>query len=394
MKTFRYAFSESNQIFDIDEVTDVIRQNHSFRCIGCGREMIARLGERNDHCFAHKQKVDCNGETYLHNLTKNALKAKFDDESKSFPIELYRDIECSEYGTCCFAKPYCGKARQPFHFNLKAPNTYNKCDVEKDIYVERDEDGNVKVFFEKGENRTHFIADLLLYNSDHPNRPPVLIEIWNTHKNDEKKETSGLKIIEIRIFNENNVKALMNSPIKENTYVERVKKEEKDYTATFTEFNPPLKSKKTLGLVYISRFILYQSGKIFVLSINCDKRHKKTKKNSIAELNIESFFIDPRSIGQSFLKRKGITIKDCCSCKYYHSTNSILYSVDYCALHKKFNTPEFPMTDEALTCQYFREDAHKVKIPQDYEEKSIVEEVKERREINDIFQNELGMGDL
>ena len=75
------------------------------------------------------------------------------------------------------------------------------------------------------------------------------------------------------------------------------------------------------------------------------------------------------------MKRKGITIKNCCFCKYYRSTN--LYSVDSCALHKKYNTPEFPLTDEALTCQYFREDADYIKMSQDYEEKYIVEEVKE-----------------
>ena len=51
--------------------------------------------------------------------------------------------------------------------------------------------------------------------------------------------------------------------------------------------------------------------------------------------------------------------------------------MDYCALHKKFNTPEFPMIDEALTCQYFREKADNKEMSQDYEEKYIVEEVKE-----------------
>ena len=58
-----------------------------FHCISCGREMIAKLGEKRTKHFAHKINVQtCDPNKYLHELTKLVLLQKF--QTEDFKIKL------------------------------------------------------------------------------------------------------------------------------------------------------------------------------------------------------------------------------------------------------------------------------------------------------------------
>ena len=54
-------------------------EGHTYHCIGCGAEMIVRLGEVRNWHFAHRgDEIHCGKETYLHLVAKRLIKEKFE----------------------------------------------------------------------------------------------------------------------------------------------------------------------------------------------------------------------------------------------------------------------------------------------------------------------------
>lgn len=94
---YKYAKDHNQKIVEISTINKHDRNNSQYYCISCGKELIARLGEKNQHHFAHKSNADnisCNNETYLHNLAKIKIKEKF-DHSNTLIIKLNKNIICS-----------------------------------------------------------------------------------------------------------------------------------------------------------------------------------------------------------------------------------------------------------------------------------------------------------
>ena len=56
---YHFALDEHNRTIDIKQAYIERNEGHSFRCIGCGAEMIARLGVVRNWHFAHKKEEDC-----------------------------------------------------------------------------------------------------------------------------------------------------------------------------------------------------------------------------------------------------------------------------------------------------------------------------------------------
>ena len=50
---YPYAFDEDNNLVFIGDVVKEHRYDHVYHCPNCGGEMLPRLGEHNEHCFAH-----------------------------------------------------------------------------------------------------------------------------------------------------------------------------------------------------------------------------------------------------------------------------------------------------------------------------------------------------
>ena len=42
---YHYAYDESKQVININDVSSIERSKHSYYCVGCGAEMIPRLGK-------------------------------------------------------------------------------------------------------------------------------------------------------------------------------------------------------------------------------------------------------------------------------------------------------------------------------------------------------------
>lgn len=248
--TYHYAYNETHAIVDINDVTPENRTRYRFCCIACGAEMIAKLGNKNAHHFAHKGNESCNTETYLHKLAKKILKKKF-DESHVFEIEYNRKVTCSECTSCPFYNEEICFEMIPEKFNLK--EFY-------DICIEEQKIGNYR-------------ADLLLKNKVN-NTAPILIEINVTHKSTNEKLNSNFKIIEISIQTDDDIRELMAHSISESTRIIFNKNFKRNSNKSI-----PLEKKR------VFRFYLFKSGKTFVSNIEDMPYCNEEKKNQKPFLN-------------------------------------------------------------------------------------------------------------
>ena len=331
---YHYAYNELNELVAIENVDEAYRDAHTFYCISCGAEMIAKLGKVNAHHFAHKMEQDsCGSETYLHKLAKLVLKKKFYSPGP-FEITYNRHLVCAKSTECPFYVDAECQGAVPETFNLK--EFYDTCTEEQEV------DG--------------FIADLLLTDSSGKYKQPVLLEIVVTHKSTKEKRTSGHKIVEIKVKEEADVTALAESAIS-------------DSVAEFIGFAKESKQKVALENRCIQRFFLYRNGAAYVSNmddfISCKDVHTKLQKHSTLELNIDSFYlaeISPYEYGYVKAMDLGFSIKNCMFCKYHRNGYEVGLGMNpiFCCLYKKYGTPENPKPTEAMLCSYYKEDRQRI----------------------------------
>ena len=177
LNRFRYALC-NEQIMCIDNVTKEIRKSSTFTCIGCGREMSAALGDVREHYYRHKNSESCSHETYLHNLAKKRIKDLFDSQD-SFLIHYKAKNSCDLFGVCKLHR-----CQSSFWQIIDLKEFFDTCELEK-------VSGN-------------FRPDVLLTHSEFPNRR-LFIEIHVNNPCSPEKLGSGIKIIEIDVFNEDTI---------------------------------------------------------------------------------------------------------------------------------------------------------------------------------------------
>ena len=186
----KYAkvYDKDGNIVDISKVTPENKQAEYYS-IGTRTPMIAALGEKNQHYFRAKRGYVLNGETELHEYAKKMLKHRFDNEENFF-IELFQSEQCSKRGTCIFYD--------------HSDEEYYGCG-QIGVHVEKID---LKKYYDTATLEGcygGFKADVLLTSSDHPNREPVFLEVAVTHKCEEEKINSKIRIIELVVKQEGDV---------------------------------------------------------------------------------------------------------------------------------------------------------------------------------------------
>lgn len=354
----------------ISDISPETKNAHKYYCIGCGKELIARVGKERAGHFAHKKSSDeenCNKETYLHKLGKLMLKEKFCDKTKAFSIQLCDYQKCSESEKCIFHDKTCCVTKQKVLQNeIDLRKYYNSIVVETPIYV-KNEGIEIKVSFESFEGATKLIPDLLIYDSSKDNlKDAILLEVCYSHKCEQQKIDSGLRIIEIYVRNEEYIEELMDAPfVQEDEDIYIWDRRKKPNTLCYN-FKTQEKSSSPLNVRGIDRFIYFKKGTCYVPQlheiITCDMRNEKINPHSYIELNLSStdYLGAPNTfhVGLVYLKKKGLDIKNCLLCKYYigYDKLSLVQDTPFCSLSKRFHTDRFPTQDKAKECQYYFED--------------------------------------
>ncbi len=326
---YKHAYNENGNLVCIESISKEDCKSHNYICVGCGNPLLPRaIGSkyRRAH-FYHKEEVVCSGETYLHKLAKRVIKNKFETES-AFYVEYEVLRECNDT-ECVYRNPRCTEER--FQHRVDLRKYYDTCTEETPI--------------------NGYVADLLLTNSKNPELEPTLIEVCVSHPCDENKKESGLRIIEIKIKNEQDIFFLKkNDVFRELLYA--IKKERKIYLYSFKrELRVPLQVK-------IQRYVFCPNHNSFgkLTEINCNHAHYRVQTNSLLELNIvnkqDRWQWNLSDVLQWMSTHKGL--RRCNLCKFYYATMYEDHAI--CRLSKKYGKPANPEMNEAERCSSYRND--------------------------------------
>ncbi|MBR3495819.1 MAG: hypothetical protein IKH37_03700 [Prevotella sp.] len=325
MKQIKYSYclNENNELVHISSVTVDNRHSHTFHCIECGQELIAKIGKIKVPHFAHGVDTACNGESYLHKLAKRRILEKF-MSADNFSLNFVRDIPCKNADNCTFYKDYtCVSRGELIKFDLKA--VYDTCQEEVRL----------------GE----FQPDLLLTNSAKPDREPIFIEVYKTHKSDQRKLDSKYRIIETkRLENEADI-----DDIVRRGFIESVNCELYNFHPKFPPTTPPIKDMEYEHRY--TRFILNKNDTVTVKFVTCEDLNKRFDPEAVRELNIDEYFYQPNQLdsdlcwkGLVYLMKKGLTLRNCFLCKYYKYYKFKEYSI--CRLKPYLR----PKQETAISC--------------------------------------------
>lgn len=177
-----YAYNDKGELVHLCIDKEPI-QRGKYKCLACEHDVYPVEGEKKKRDWHFRHAVanpECNTESYLHQLAKRIIKEKFDN-SDTFYISYQVKEVCPYYEKCKEHFDYCERTKLET-FNLK--EKYDTCIPEK-------KDSHLK-----------YLPDLKISSKDYPKRKPLFIEVAYTHDCTEDKIKSGVKIVEIKIFEE------------------------------------------------------------------------------------------------------------------------------------------------------------------------------------------------
>lgn len=299
---YGYAFNEDKEPVNIEDITVEERKAHKFFCIHCGDEMVASL--KNDYRkkhFRHKNKLQCDFDHYLHDLSELLFKEAYDSAEK-FSLCYNADVECSNT-SCNYKSADCIKRNQSMVINLK--EWYQNCELEKNI---------------TGKDGNEYRADILL-SSNKPNIPPLLIEIFVTHECTDQKKMSGLWIVEQKIHSEEEIRSLCES---RKIYVDD----------NVSLYNIDLRKKQQLESFYY-RYIYNEKDGSSISKISCTTPKGEMDKNSTLEINIigANQYRSASKIEKNINIRYHLEKRSCDNCAYYVNNidfESTTPEIQYC----------------------------------------------------------------
>lgn len=187
------ALDENNDLVFINDVIRESRHEHSFRCPQCGHPMRPLQGEHNTWCFAHSENQKCGKESFIHASAKIILVRRFNERKVPFMVGFSSSQSCKLKDTC--------KEAGDCHYQI--PPKYEEYNLQ-DSY---DLPAEVEVNILEPDGETWFRPDVLLRSSN-PQRDDIYIEVYHKSKSKEAKYKSGHQIIEIRVRDMNELKAL------------------------------------------------------------------------------------------------------------------------------------------------------------------------------------------
>lgn len=331
---YSYSLDKESNLIHVKEAV----KGNEYRCPCCGEAMIPRQGKLRKWHFAHKANLEnCSYETYLHKIAKRRIRDFF-NASPHFYIKFRGEATCvvqdcplGREKTKCTWDKY-------DEFDLK--NYYDKCDEEVTI--------------------DNFRADLLVTNSER-NIPPILIEIFVSHKSTEEKINSKHRIIEVQILSEDDIERIVsNITIEESEPIDNQwRKNVKRNIISFYNFKRQTSEElpDEEHQQYKFRFWMNHNERFDYDRIEDYSCAGKCLSPNPPEIAAAKFLVESSDfigwdIGFYFLSKSGLNIKLCPMCEYNKWNNFVGRSL--CALYKTKGTEQYPRWSNAKSCKYFR----------------------------------------
>ena len=357
LQFYSYALNKDR---DLIHINDAIKGN-AYYCPCCGAPMIIKQGEIKRKHFAHKANIEnCSYESYLHKLAKIKIQECFYQNS-NFNITFNQECICDSEICSIHRYPRCNWSVEKT-FDLK--KYYNSCEQEFSI--------------------KDFVADLLISHSTNK-YPPILIEIYVSHKCTEQKINSGLRIIEIHIESEDDIEKIISSGSITESYGEYLPRHSYPKNdITFYNFkiekikNPPIEYQ-----IPKFRFWVDKKGK-FHFDDTSDYSKLERCLSPIKQEITESIFSIESSCKIDWdwafekLRKTGLNLKYCKMCHFYRYND---YACTFiCILYKKTNR-KYPRMHDAKNCPNFK---YSIYNPSDYNDSDITYTARINGKIVDI----------
>ncbi len=314
-----YALN-SNECLTHISMADSSNEQKYF-CPYCHKEMITKKGDIRQWHFAHKSD-NCSYDNYLHSIAEIMIMNWF-NQKEQILLLLKNYEKCDKYDHCDFRnKTNCKRSRRE-QFNLK--DYYSKC-IKEHKYK-------------------NFIADLYCENDKNPNSP-IFIEIFVTHECSEEKKNSGIRIIELVIQSEEDIKRIIESDTLSESEIIRL-----------YNFKPKPKLSESFSTTFF-KYILYSSQKSNIMPYSCTNYN--TLRKGIYEVsvhkNILKDFFDNNTYkfmitGKILAFLDGYLKRDCLICIWQaqdFNGNRI------CKLYKRCGNPKFCEDNDVSKCSMFR----------------------------------------
>jgi hypothetical protein len=185
MIKYKFAYNYQNQIIDVQTLSKE-NKTEKFRCLGCGQELVAVLGEKRVKHFRHKviTEINCSPETYLHKL----VKTKF--------YEVYQNCLTNNepFKIKFLTFPVCNFYQNDFLISCHLDSERKEFDLSK--YFK-------KISMECKEGT--FVPDILL---EAENQEKIFFEVVVTHSSSQEKIKSAYRVIEFIVKSEEDIKVI------------------------------------------------------------------------------------------------------------------------------------------------------------------------------------------
>lgn len=355
MIKYRNAVDTKGNIIEIEQVTDEDRHINKYYCIGCGDEMKAALGKKIIHYFSHKNYCNCSPESYYHNLAKRILRHKF-DSSTQFPVKYYAHNDCPKATQCKLKDRHNWEGCSSVvlrTINLK--DFYNTC-KEEELY-------------------NGFKADLFFTHTEYPDRNPLFLEVAVTHNCTPEKINSKIRIIEIKIQNEDDIHREIIENAGEFINESNITISNKKELSPIRFYNFKRETRDE-GRNPLSRLYILQdgAGRCYVDSkskeIYCSDEISDHKNNSLLEVTIseeaipKGFEFDLYDLGMALASEKGLDVKSCTLCNYFNRYKSLVRRsilAFKCIENKNSQSPKNQKFHLAWICRFYRYDDNRRK---------------------------------
>ena len=322
---YRYAMDNKGQVVDICNLADTSEvRKTSYTCISCNRSVVPVLGKVRQKHFRHIEALECNGETYLHNLSKRLFFQTYKQclsENIPFYIELLKPCKCiqceKDFGIICSIK---GKLEK-----------FSLIEYFTDVFLETQCDG--------------FIPDVLLLGKD---GEKIFIEFAVTHIASEEKINFQNRIIELTIIDEDSLLPILSR------YFSQTNEQ-----LEFYNFNPSeiiIESNPICENEFLF-FVLKKNGAAQISLLKPRNLKQKLNNGNIVfykRVSLEKSTIDKvyiKEVIDAFQSKK--KVMNCFLCRYHALNKNRFY--DSRPIFCKFLKQVFTST-YAVSCEYFRPD--------------------------------------
>lgn len=180
---YSFGYDNSGKVVHVADVYSSDGWLAPYSCIGCGSELIPKLGNIKAHHFSHKAS-SCSFESYIHKISKEVIK-------NSFLYSLHNHIP---FNLKCHRPVICGIndcVDRSSSFDLDLTSIFDTVSIEAPY--------------------NGYVVDILLSSST--SGRVLAVEVMNTHQCTDKKTKSGFPIIELSIQNENQLELFYKYPV-------------------------------------------------------------------------------------------------------------------------------------------------------------------------------------